>query len=406
MKKVNYKYQIGDIITDVKSGKLEILEQIRIIHHRKNKNDTYDKGYKYRCLMCGNEDIIDEYNLKKHIGCNVCCITHRKVLKGYNDIWTTNPELAKLLADPNDGYKYTQFSEKRIDFKCPNCGNIVKNRMISGISKNGLSCPKCGDKISYTEKIMYSVLQQLNVEFTYQYKPKWCTYKLKNKLRQGRYDFCFKLNNEEYIIETDGNWHNTDNSISGQTKEESKYIDDEKDKLADKHNIEVIRIDCDISDLEYIKDKILDSKLNRLFDLSKIDWLQCHKFACNSLVKKICDLWQKSCNIILISKMTKLDKTTIRKYLKQGALLSWCNYDPKEEYKKSLDKMHMANTKKVICLNNKKIFNSIKDISEKHNIDASSISSCCKGKRKSAGKDPITKEKLRWMYYEDYIQEK
>lgn len=409
MRKTPYRYQIGDIITDVKSGKLEILDQIRIPHYRKNKNDTHDKGYKYHCLICNNEDIIDESNLyKHHVGCNVCCSSPKKTLKGYNDMWTTNPELAKLLADPENGYKYTKNSEKRLDFKCPDCGNIIKNKMISQINNQGLSCPKCSDKLPYPEKIMYQVLKELKINFVYQYNPNWCKYTLNNKNKKGRYDFNFKLDNKEYIIETDGDWHNKDNNLSNQTKEESKTIDNFKENLAREHGIEIIRIDCQESNLDYIKNNkkgILNSRLNDIFDLSKIDWLQCHKFACSSLVKQACDYWNlNKYTTTEIGNMLKLDRSTIVKYLKQGNEINWCKYNAREEYKKSLDKMHIINTRKIICLNNKEIFNSITEISKIYKIDASSISACCKNKRKSTGKDPITKEKFKWMYYDDYLK--
>lgn len=54
---------------------------------------------------------------------------------------------------------------------------------------------------------------------------------------------------------------------------------------------------------------------------------------------------------------------------------------------------------KVICLTTNKIFDSIKIAAKFYNIKSTAnICKCCKGKRKSAGKDPITGEKLRWAY--------
>ena len=192
-----YKYQVGDIITNIHFGKLQILKQIKIEDGR----GWHDKGYEYRCLICGNEDTIKEGSLKNKNGCNVC--SNQKVLKGYNDMWTTNPNLAKLLADPNDGYKYMQSSRKYIDWKCPNCGNIIKYKVIYQINKYGLSCPKCSDGISYPEKFVNQFLQQLLQDnFIYQLSKtnfKWC--------KNYKYDFYFKINNEEYVIETHGLQH-------------------------------------------------------------------------------------------------------------------------------------------------------------------------------------------------------
>ncbi|MFC0903875.1 hypothetical protein ACFHWD_04115 [Clostridium sp. MT-14] len=245
------------------------------------------------------------------------------------------------------------------------------------------------------------VSEQLNIKFIYQYSPKWCKYKLNSKNKKGRYDFYFKINNNEYIVETDGGWHNKDNKISGQTKGESKYIDNIKDKLANNHKIEVIRIECNKSELKYIKNNIIN-KLNNIFNLNKIDWLKCHKYACNSLVKKACDLWQqKDYSTNKIGEILNISDGTIRNYLKQGTKLNWCQYNPKQ-IQKNNGKLFGNNGTKVICLNNKKIFNSVSEAKRyfKNNVN---IINCCKNIAKYAGKDPITGDHLRWMYYDDYL---
>lgn len=77
------------------------------------------------------------------------------------------------------------------------------------------------------------------------------------------------------------------------------------------------------------------------------------------------------------------------------------------------DKISKANAgsnngmaKKVICLNNNMIFNTIKDAKEWAGLkETSSISGCCRGRHKSAGKHPETGEKLIWRYYEEDINE-
>lgn len=61
------------------------------------------------------------------------------------------------------------------------------------------------------------------------------------------------------------------------------------------------------------------------------------------------------------------------------------------------------NAKKVVCLNNGVIFDTIIDAATAYNIDSSSnITSCCKGKLKSVGVDESTGEKLVWVYLKDY----
>lgn len=61
------------------------------------------------------------------------------------------------------------------------------------------------------------------------------------------------------------------------------------------------------------------------------------------------------------------------------------------------------NKKAIICLNTLETFDVMLSASKKYNIDKTSLTKCCKGKIKSAGKYPITGEKLVWMYYDEYI---
>lgn len=56
--------------------------------------------------------------------------------------------------------------------------------------------------------------------------------------------------------------------------------------------------------------------------------------------------------------------------------------------------------KKVICITTGEIFDCIKEAGEKYDVCSSDISKCCKGKRKSVGKHPVTGEKLVWKYVE------
>ena len=60
--------------------------------------------------------------------------------------------------------------------------------------------------------------------------------------------------------------------------------------------------------------------------------------------------------------------------------------------------MHEKARKQVICLNTGEIFDSIADAGRKYNIGTGDICSCCRGKLKSAGKHPVTGEKMVWEY--------
>lgn len=59
------------------------------------------------------------------------------------------------------------------------------------------------------------------------------------------------------------------------------------------------------------------------------------------------------------------------------------------------------NSKKVVNLETGKIFYTIKEASEWAGLKSvSSIGQCCKGKQKTAGIHPVTKERLTWSFVE------
>ena len=56
--------------------------------------------------------------------------------------------------------------------------------------------------------------------------------------------------------------------------------------------------------------------------------------------------------------------------------------------------------RKVICLTTGEIFDSITQAKQTY---GGSIDRACQGKQKTAGVHPETGEKLRWMYYDEYL---
>ena len=322
VKSNSFKYNVGDII-ETNTGKIQIIKHI----HIHNKHDSNRRGYEYQCLIDNYIGKIIEKDLLNGTGCPVC--SNRKVFKGVNDMWTTNPELAKLLANPDDGYKYTQSSHHHLDWKCPDCGNIIKNREIKSINNRGLCCPKCSDGISYPEKFMYNLLQQLNVNFVYQLSHitfDWC----KGHNYDVKYDFYIPSIN--CIIETHGLQHyDNNNGCWDNTTEQQQENDKFKKQLAIENNIKnYIVIDCRYSNIEWIKNSILNSKLLELFDLSNVNWTEINKQSYKSIIKEVCDMWKigvKNTNIL--HHKFKLNICCIREYLHRGEKLGWCDYNPK-----------------------------------------------------------------------------
>lgn len=64
--------------------------------------------------------------------------------------------------------------------------------------------------------------------------------------------------------------------------------------------------------------------------------------------------------------------------------------------------LNNPSTKPIYCQELNRIFWGAKQIQDEFGINVSHVSDCCKGKRKHAGVDPITHEKLSWLFCKDY----
>ena len=331
--------------------------------------------------------------------CPVCY--KRRLNKGLK---YTRPDLYELLVDKRDGYKCTEFSSKKVYWECPNCHKKIKQQVCQ-VSMRGLFCKYCSDGVSYPMKFTMSVLRQLNVNFTTEVNFEWAKFHYHNHTRKARYDIVF----DNYIIEVDGNFHKVPHSKSKMTIEDVIFIDSEKDRLAKENGYEMIRIDCSNSNSDYVKQSILNSKLNVLFDLNNIDWNKCDLYASSSLLVEICNLWNKEKNPSrqLIQDITGYSKSMVYKYLRKGYELGICSYNPYEEKKKNwADNKKSSDSVKVsvVCLNNGLYFDTLTKALEWCNAKSSTcIVKNCKGLVKYAHTDPNTKEKLQWAFYKDYI---
>lgn len=244
-----------------------------------------------------------------NLGCPYC--SGRRLLVGFNDMWTTNPKLAAMLNDPNDGYVNTQSNSTRVDWKCPKCNDVIRDKSINHISGSGLSCPNCSDGISYPEKVMYHILKQLNINFKYDTTMEWSNRK--------RYDFY--LSDYNTIIEMHGKQHYENNSfesLGGRSLEEEQENDKYKRNMAFKNDIlHYEEIDARESDFDYIKLSILNSNLSRIIEMTNINWTDIFLNSKRSVHEKIIQMISDGHSIREISNETKLHSTTVSKTLKK-----------------------------------------------------------------------------------------
>lgn len=82
----------------------------------------------------------------------------------------------------------------------------------------------------------------------------------------------------------------------------------------------------------------------------------------------------------------------------------WQKNNP-EKHKEQIERWRKmgseANSQKVICITTGEIYASQCEASRQTGVPQTNISKCLRGERKSAGKHPITKEKLVWRLYEE-----
>ena len=344
---------------------------------------TYKSLINHHCNSCNGDFYASPNNILKGKGCPYCC--NKKVLVGFNDMWTTNPEICELLENSDDGYKYVFGTNKKISFKCPSCGEIRNTKPLSILYNK--YCSRCRDSISYPEKFMISVLNQLGIKYTYQLtksKQSWCG--------KYKYDFYFENNEKKVIIETNGMQH-YEKSFSvkdGKTVKDIRENDKKKRELALQYIDNYIEIDCRRSEYNFVVKNILLSELSQLYDLSKINFIKCQEFAINSLIVDTCLDYKSGMPFNDIITKYKISYSGLRHYLLEGNELGLCSYKPinkKKEYGQS-----------VVCMNNKTVYDSIIQASRETGVSQGAIKASCVERRK------IKTNKLfdEWLFYNDY----
>ena len=353
-------------------------------------------------LVCDKGHVFSAFLPNIYNGDKFCCpvCSGRKVLKGYNDIWTTHPEYAKLLKNPDDGYIYSFGSNVKLSWICPDCKREIirsPNKMIS----QKYICNVCNDNISYAEKFIVELLNQSNIYYKKEKSFNWSNRK--------RYDFYIP----EYacIIETHGSQHydlihSFQGFPGGKTTTEEQNNDLDKLLLASKSGeIKYYTIlNCHKPEAEWIKKSLLHSNLFKILPISvdTIDWDKCSAFALKNITKAICEEYNKGLSIKELCDVFKLSYNAIKGHLKKGASIKWCNYDPaqavKDAHKESGKRIVRTMSKPVIQMDNN--FNKVAEYesiqSAQRQTGIYHIWDCITGKRNRAGG-------YIWKYKEEFV---
>lgn len=304
------------------------------------------------------------------------------------------PDVFNMIKDQELYYNIGKTSKQKVDFVCPRCGNIV-NQMVGNAARQGLSCKQCGDGISFGEKFVFNVLEQLQLDFDIHVQFAWSNGKI--------YDACIYDNNGlcATLIEIHGQQHYGDGfeSCGGRSYQQEVINDAYKMQLAAENgfvNNSYVVIDCRVSSATHIKNSIENHSYFHQYDLNTIDWKQCLQNATSSYVMRAQDLWNDGYGVGAIAKQLKIARYTVRRYLKQGAEFGLCSYSAKESSRRGVDAIRLAKHNRVysseIKINSvvaspqiKTIFASVNQASMVTGICRTSIYDCLSGKQRYAG---------------------
>lgn len=329
----DYKYQIGDVIDN-----LVITDRTRIT------TPNVKKAYKYKCCICGydcgpyykggiayNELWIAEGSLDA--GCRCSCCSHEITVAGINDIPTVASWMIAYFVNGEDEAKrYSPASNKRVRMQCPICLERKDNGIINTLYYyKSMSCG-CKDGISYPEKFIGELLKQLHINFIRQVNRNdgWF---IEEHIKY-RYDFGIQKQN--MVIETHGIQHYEENNGWGKCLHDIQLNDKNKEEYAKEKGIKnYIILDCRYSDQSWIKHSVMTSELPNLlnFEEKDIDWVECERAACRSLVKEVADLKNDNPAITTdeICEKLNLGKSTVVKYIKQAKNANLLNNITKEQ---------------------------------------------------------------------------
>jgi len=253
-------------------------------------------------------------------------LSNRRVVQGYNDLYTKYPEVTEYIVNKDIAKTYSYGTSHKFETKCPVCGRVKIQSVRGIIAYRKYNCDYCDvDYVSYPNKVLRAFMKQLRTDvLEFEYSPEW--------LKPYSFDCYFEINGSKYVIEMDGGLGHGNNTFGNKGKDvEGLKRDIYKENKARKNGIEVIRIDCKKSDIEYIRHNLINSKLSDIFDLLNIDWQSCDDFALKNLVYEVCNFYKNATidnkRTAVIANEFGLDITTVEKYLRLGTKAGFCFYD-------------------------------------------------------------------------------
>lgn len=293
---------------------------IRVIKRSTNRIE-------YECIKC---HYLGEKRIGKlsstGSGCPVC--SNQIVKIGFNDIWTTNKKLARKLFNSDEGYKYTQNSNHKTDWKCDRCKEKVEGVSIKNTNNTGrILCPLCSKSISFPNKFADAVFKQSKISYEREIqKPEWF-----NGIRR-RYDFLI----DNTFIELDGGIGHGNSTCYNSNIEDQIKIDKEKDEQAIKHGYNIVRINCDYKSnrFEFMKQALFSNEFIKThINIENIDFEKIYNSIETPLLDLCIDYWKNTkLSPEEIANELKVNVFTVRRYLHIANNKGKIEYDRKNSW--------------------------------------------------------------------------
>lgn len=371
----------------------QFIEELHKLHPHINLINGYKSirdPASFGCEICDNKWTVRAGNLigygkKKPTGCAVC--SGKKLgppPKYVNSIWA-DPIFSKDWAkyfDEEFMKTHTVQSSEYVDIPCPDCGKI-KHTKVSNLHHRGFRCT-CNSRSSYPNRFMYSVFNQLGVDFQFEYQDGWTEGK--------QYDIYNKV--LSLIVENHGIQHYENVKFTNRTLEEEQVNDSYKYNLAIENGIQhYVVLDCRYSEIQWIKNSVMNSELPQLLHFSEvdIDWNKAERDAIKNLVREVCEEWEKekSYDYSIVGKKFNISKSTVQDYLVLGVKHGWCSYNPNWR------------DRSVYCFQFDKEWARSSDASRETGVCNCDILYCCRKVIGYAGIHPETGEELIWCFPEE-----
>lgn len=368
MRKRKYKYQVGEVV----NGNLKIVEQGWHIQKSGGKR----KGYTVQSVNYPDAPTytISEIKLNSGQGCSYT--QGSRIYKG-NSLYSVE-HVRPFLVDIEEAKAISKGSHKKIVFKCPECSK-ERYTEVRQVVYQSYYCPSCDRGTSYPELFMMAYLEVKGIKYEYQ--------KVFHDLPNRRFDFYI----EKYgVVETHGRQHYSNDGTMLDYNRTQKS-DKEKKEYCKNNTIPYIEIDARESTFKYIRDSINNSMLPNISEKEEIIILKYIENNKRYPVREIIELYNKCKNAVEVGNHFGVSRDIVAGVLRRNniKLVNKTTYGKRGGHILS---------RKIKCLTTGEIFNCIVDANDKYNISTGCISRTCSGKRKSAGKHPITGEKLRWVY--------